>query len=95
MTSNKILSTVSKRTGYTKDACSYVLDVFFDEVKRYLSSGESVNIKGFAVFNIVEKGEHRGFNINDKTFRVFPPHKTLRCEISKSFKDAINDRGSV
>ena len=89
MTKNDILNNISVRAGMSKASCENIIDIFIDEIKNCLIKGEKLVIKGFVVFDVTERD---GRNPKTNQIMRFPAVKTIKCKISKTFKDAINGK---
>ena len=92
MTKNDILNNVSVRAGMSKASCENIIDIFIDEIKNCLIRGEKLVIKGFIVFDVSERAERDGRNPKTNQIMRFPAVKTIKCKISKTFKDAVNGK---
>lgn len=92
MTKGKLLHTIAKKAGYSKDACERVVDAFFEAVSDSLASGERLMFKEFMIFEVVEKGPQRRRNPKTGDVEEYPAHKSIRCKPSKVLKDRINGR---
>lgn len=68
--------------------CDYLVDVFIDS----LLSEEKIVWKGFLSAEVVERRERKGRHPLTNEVVTFPPIKTINCKMSKSIKDAVNDK---
>lgn len=92
MTKGKLIKNIAKKTGYSRDACAFVVDTFLEEFAGALIEGERLLFKDLMAFEVIERGPQRRRNPTTGEVDVYPPHKTVHCKISKSLKDAVNGR---
>lgn len=92
MGKNEIISEMSLETGMSKIDCEKMIDSFAGIIKRALVDGEKVLIKGFIGFEVSERPERKGRNPKTGEVTVFPETKSIKCKISQSIKDAVNEK---
>ena len=92
MTRGDVIKKISKKKKCNYDTCAFVIDSFFDEVKNALINGDRVLFKDFMVFEVVENNPQRRRNPKTGEVEMYPAHKSVRCKISKTLKNAINER---
>ncbi|MBI2876725.1 MAG: integration host factor subunit alpha [Candidatus Tectomicrobia bacterium] len=81
---------VYEKVGFSKNEASDVIEAVFDVVKDTLKSGERVQIAGFGIFDIREKGKRVGRNPKTGEEIVISPRKVLTFKPSKILRDEVN-----
>lgn len=97
---NKVLisslaSSLAQSSGKTKKLCEDFLREFFRVASECLETGESLKIKGFGTFKLVEVESRSGVNVSTGERQeiagykkvVFTPAKELATEINAPFQD--------
>lgn len=92
MTRNELITNIASKTKQSKVVCESVIDAFTEEIKDCLVNGDKILLKGFMSFEVIERGERDGKNLNTGDPITYPPVKSIKCRPSKAFKDAINER---
>ena len=92
MTKNELITNISNKTGISKMSCETVIDAFSDEIKACLVSGDRILLKGFMSFEVIERAEREGRNLNTGVPITYPSVKSIKCKVSKAFKDAVNEK---
>lgn len=90
MKKQDLIRNLAKRSGIRQVDCKLVLDALVDEILDSLIRGDKVFIKNFATFEISQRPERVGRNLNTGEAEVYPPVKVVKCRMSQNFKDAIN-----
>lgn len=92
MKKRELINNIAKRTKFSKYTCEKITDAFVREIKECLVRGDKIRIKNFASFETVELKERPGRDPITGEVIMFPPVKTVKCKISQSVKDDINQR---
>lgn len=92
MTKNDLITNIANKTGISKAICETVIDVFADEIKDCLVNGDRILLKGFMSFEVIERAEREGKNLNTGESITYPSVKSIKCKVSKAFKDAVNSK---
>lgn len=92
MTKSEVINNIASTTKLPKSSCESVIDAFADEVKDCLIKGDKLIIKGFMSFEVKQNEERKGRNPQTNEIVTFPASKSVRCQISKLIKDAINEQ---
>lgn len=92
MTKNDLITNIANKTGISKATCETVIDVFADEIKDCLVNGDRILLKGFMSFEVIERAEREGKNLNTGESITYPSVKSIKCKVSKAFKDAVNSK---
>jgi integration host factor subunit beta len=86
VTKADIVDKISRELNVQKKDIAFVIDSFFDIVKNLLSSGESIELRGFGTFGLkVRKGRAarnprsgEAVSVADRVVISFKPGKELR-----------------
>lgn len=90
MTKSEIIDIVAQGTGLTKVETSAVVDGFLATINYALATGDSVTLRGFGSFRVVERKGRVGVNPKTgKEMRV-PPHKSPVFRASKDLRRAVD-----
>lgn len=91
MTKADIISIIAEGTGLTKVETAAVVDGFIASLSYGLKRGETVELRGFGTFKVVEREARRGRNPKTGEEIMIPRRKvpTFRC--SKDFRNYINE----
>ncbi len=81
---------VYEKVGFSKNEASDVIEAVFEVVKDALKSGERVQIAGFGIFDIREKGKRVGRNPKTGEEIVISPRKVLTFKPSKILREEVN-----
>lgn len=88
----QVITRISRKARVSKATCENVLDAFAESLAEFLAEGEKVNLPGMMVFEIIEKRERRGIDLNTGEPIVYPPVKSVVCRVHKRLRDTINGR---
>lgn len=95
VTVNSLAPSLAQSSGKTKKVCEDFLREFFKIVAEVLENGESIRIKGFGAFKIIEMESRTGVNVATgekqeiSPFKkvVFTPAKELAAVINSPFEE--------
>ena len=66
-------------------------DTFADICTDALIEGNKIAWKGFLNIEVIERKQRCGRNPQTNEIVVFPPTKSVKCKISKTIKDMVNE----
>lgn len=89
---NDLITSVASKTGQAKIVCESVIDALISAIKDCLIRGDKVFINNFMSFETVERAERKGRDLNTGAPVTFPSMKSIKCKMSKTFKDAVNEK---
>lgn len=89
MTKADVVAEISDQTGIEKVAVQTTVEAFMNSVKKSLSSGENVYLRGFGSFIVKERAEKIGRNISAKEPIVIPAHNIPAFKPSKTFVEKV------
>ena len=79
-----IINEVVNKTGITKTKAEMAVETVFESMKRALSHGERIELRGFGIFNVRPRKTGIGRNPRTGAEVAIPPGKAVR------FKPGIN-----
>lgn len=83
MTKAEIVSRITKQTGIEKEVALAVVDSFMEQVRKALSSGKNVYLRGFGTFYIKHRAAKTARNISANTTIIVPAHNIPAFKPSK------------
>ena len=89
MTKAEIVREVSKSTGIEDTTVSAVVEGFMSTVKKSLSEGENVYLRGFGTFEVKTRAAKTARNITKNTTLVIPEHKVPTFKPCPDFKNLV------
>ncbi|MFA5619630.1 MAG: HU family DNA-binding protein [Weeksellaceae bacterium] len=95
MTKAEIVSNISGKLGLEKNETQKVVELFMEEVKGALESGENVYLRGFGSFIIKERAEKTGRNISKGTSILIPAHNVPAFKPAKTFVESVKSKVKV
>ena len=90
LTKKDISKKINSKTGLPILYTNKIIDDFIDVLKTLIKNKET-NIKNFATFRIINKGDRIGRNPKNKKIYKIKARKSLGFTISKKFNDKIKD----
>jgi len=95
MTKAEIVSNISNKLGLEKNETQKVVELFMEEVKNSLESGENVYLRGFGSFTIKTRAAKTGRNISKGTSIVIPAHNVPAFKPAKTFTESVKSKVKV
>ncbi len=91
LTKADLAETLFEKVGLNKRDAKETVEVFFEEIKQALESGEQVKLSGFGNFDLREKSERPGRNpktgedipISARRVVTFKPGQKLKARVEK------------
>ena len=90
-----IVNSISSKTGLERKIVKQILEGFMLEIKKQMSLGNNIYLRGFGTFNIVKKKEkiaRKNFRESGGTSIVVPSHCAPVFKPSKIFKNKIKNK---
>lgn len=89
LTKADLAETLFEKVGLSKRDAKETVEVFFEEIKQALESGEQVKLSGFGNFDLREKSERPGRNpktgedipISARLVVTFKPGQKLKARV--------------
>jgi len=84
-----LVNIISEKTGVPKVDVLVSLEMFFNEVKSSLSSGENVYVRGFGSFVIKKRAKKIGRHIKQNKAIEIPEHYIPAFKPAKVFTEQV------
>ena len=84
-----LVNMISEKTGVPKVDVLVSLEMFFNEVKSSLSSGENVYVRGFGSFAIKKRAKKIGRHIKQNKAIEIPEHYIPAFKPAKVFTEQV------
>ena len=85
-----IINEVVNKTGITKTKAEMAVETVFESMKRALSKGDRIELRGFGVFNVRPRKTGIGRNPRTGDPIDIPASKQPKFKAGKGLKDAVN-----
>ncbi len=82
-----IINEVVNKTGITKTKAEMAVETVFESMKRALSHGERIELRGFGIFNVRPRKTGIGRNPRTGAQVNIPPGKAVRFKPGKELQD--------
>ena len=89
MNKAELIAAVAEKTGLSKKDTEKAVNAAFDTIVDTLVSGEKVQMVGFGVFDIKERGERVGRNPKTREEIKIPASKVPVFKAGKAMKDKV------
>lgn len=89
MTKADIVSEISEKTGVEKVAVQRTIEEFMNSVKKSISNGNNVYLRGFGSFIVKTRAEKTGRNISKNQSIIIPAHNIPAFKPAKTFVEAV------
>ena len=90
MNKAELIATVAEKTGLSKKDSEKAVNATFDTITANLEVGEKVQLVGFGVFDIKERGSRIGRNPKTKEEIEIPATRVPVFKAGKVLKDAVS-----
>ncbi len=87
------MNEVAKATGIEKVTVQTVVEATMESVKSSIIKGNPVYLRGFGSFIIKHRAQKAARNITKKTTMTIPEHDIPAFKPSKSFVNAVKNKG--
>jgi|TARA_B100001093_G_C26795935_1_gene1001076 DNA-binding protein HU-beta len=95
MTKAEIVAGISEETGLEKSEALRAVEAFMQSIKRSLSEGQNVYLRGFGSFVVKERAQKTGRNISKNTTIIIPAHNIPSFKPAKVFVDEVKNNVTV
>jgi len=95
MTKAEIVTNIANKTGIEKDEVKKVVELFMDEVKTSLETGEDVFLRKFGSFIVKKRAAKVGRNISKKEAVQIPAHAIPAFKPAKTFLGNVREKVKV
>ena len=89
MNKAELINAVAEKTGLSKKDSEKALNATFDTITASLEAGEKVQLVGFGVFDVKERGARIGRNPKTREEIEIPASKIPFFKAGKALKDAV------
>ena len=95
MTKAEIVAGISEETGLEKSEALRAVEAFMQSIKRSLSEGQNVYLRGFGSFIVKERAQKTGRNISKNTTIIIPAHNIPSFKPAKVFIEEVKNNVTV
>ena len=95
MTKAEIIEQIIAQTGIEKPAVTFTVEAIMDTIKKSLTSGENVYLRGFGTFLLKKRAEKTGRNISKNTTMKIPAHMIPAFKPCKEFVEEVKSKVKV
>ncbi len=95
MTKADIVADIADETGLEKAEALKAVEAFMTSIKKSLSKGQNVYLRGFGSFIVKERAEKTGRNISKNTTIIIPAHNIPAFKPSKTFVEEVKNAVKV
>lgn len=89
MNKTELIAITAEKAGLTKKDTERVLNAAIDAVTAALVAGDRVQISGFGIFEVRERGARVGRNPHTKQTIEIPATRVPAFKASKALKDTV------
>jgi len=89
MTKADIVANIAEETGLERVEALKAVESFMASVKKSLSNGDNVYLRGFGSFIVKERAEKTGRNISKNTSIIIPAHNVPAFKPAKTFVEEV------
>ena len=94
LTKAEIAEALFNQLGLNKREARELVDLFFEEIRAALATGEQVKLSGFGNFDLRDKNQRPGRNPKTGEKVEVPPKKIPYFKPSKELKDFVNNEAA-
>jgi len=91
MTKAEIVADISEETGLERSEALRAVEAFMHSIKRSLSDGQNVYLRGFGSFVVKRRAKKTGRNISKKTPVIIPAHNIPSFKPAKVFVEEVKN----
>lgn len=95
MTKADIVAEIAEEIGLEKNEVQKTIEAFMGSVKKSLTNGENVYLRGFGSFVVKERAEKTGRNISKNTTIIIPAHNIPSFKPAKTFVEDVKTNVKV
>ena len=89
MNKAELIAAVAEKAGLSKKDAEKALNATFETITASLEAGEKVQLVGFGVFDVKERGAHIGRNPKTKEPIQIAASRVPAFKAGKALKDAV------
>ena len=91
MTKEEIVKEVASATGVDRKEVAAIVESFMDSVKKSVSAGEPVYLRGFGTFSQKHRAAKPARNITAQTTVLIPEKDVPHFKPCERFKNKVNE----
>lgn len=91
MTKAEIVAGITEETGLERNEALRAVEAFMLSIKRSLSEGQNVYLRGFGSFVVKRRAQKTGRNISKKTTVIIPAHNIPSFKPAKVFIEEVKN----
>ena len=91
MNKAEFVAAIAESAEISKKDAEKALKAFVDVITEELKKGEKIQLVGFGTFEVSERAEREGRNLQTKQTITIPASKAPKFKAGKALKDAINE----
>ena len=91
MTKAEIVAGISEETGLERSEALRAVEAFMHSIKRSLSDGQNVYLRGLGSFVVKRRAQKTGRNISKKTTVIIPAHNIPSFKPAKVFVEEVKN----
>ena len=95
MTKADIIAEISQKTGIEKVAVQVTVEAFMQTIKKSMTEGKNVYLRGFGSFIVKKRAEKTGRNISKNTTVIIPAHYIPAFKPAKPFAETVKKNVKV
>ena len=92
ITKAEIIEQIVAQTGIAKPTVAATVEALMDTIKKYMTNGENVYLRGFGTFLLKKRAEKTGRNISKNTTVMIPSHMIPAFKPSKEFVGEVKSK---
>ena len=92
MNKAELIAAVAENTGLSKKDSEKAVNAALDTITATLTAGEKVQLVGFGVFDIKERGTRMGRNPKTKEEIEIPASRVPQFKAGKALKEAVDKK---
>jgi DNA-binding protein HU-beta len=85
MTKAEVVNEISLKTGVDKVEVLTIVEALMDTVKKSITNGENIYLRGFGSFEVKKRAQKTARNISKNTTIIIPAHNVATFKPSKEF----------
>ncbi len=89
MTKQEIVNDISKKTGIEKITAMATIEALMGIVKKSMTQGKNVYLRGFGTFSVVKRAKKTARNISKNTTLIIPEHFIPKFKPSREFVQKV------
>jgi integration host factor subunit beta len=90
VTKSDIVEEITKKTGLNKKEAFVVVDLVIEDIKKALSEGDKVELRGFGSFKVKERNQRKARNPRTGETVNVPAKLVPYFKVSKALKEKVN-----